>query len=89
MNAHGEQQTFFNWDTFNNEPNNLGGFSETLSGEQKWGEHHVEMLLSAWPAENTRNGKWNDFASLPSTQQNRIAYGKNNLVVCTFVVDNC
>ena len=81
MNAHGEQQTFFNWDTDNNEPNNLGNVNEPV-----WGEQHVEMLLSAWPAENTRNGKWNDFASLPSTQQNRIAYGKNNLVVCTYVV---
>ena len=85
MNAHGEEQTFFNWDTDNNEPNNIGLFSETLSGEQQWGEHHLEMLLSAWPAENARNGKWNDMHNHESTQ-NRIAYGKNNLVVCTYVV---
>ena len=73
MNAHGEQQTFFNWN--GGEPNNF------LNNKQD-GEPNVEMLLSG---NANQNGKWNDMYNHASTQK-RVNYSKNNLVVCTYVV---
>ena len=73
MNVHGELQTFFNWN--GNEPNNH-------QNSKQDGEDNVELILSG---NSNQNGKWNDMYNHASTQ-NRVAYGKNNLVVCTFVV---
>jgi len=73
MNAHGELQTFFNWN--GNEPNNY-------QNSKQDGEDNVELILSG---NSNQNGKWNDMYNHASTQ-NRVAYSKNNLVVCTFVV---
>lgn len=73
MNDHGNLQTFFNWN--GNEPNNY-------QNSKQDGEDNVEMILSG---NDNQNGKWNDMYNHASTQ-NRVAYGKNNLVVCTFVV---
>ena len=73
MNAHGQLQTFFNWN--GNEPNNY-------QNSKQDGEDNVELILSG---NDKQNGKWNDMYNHASTQ-NRVAYGKNNLVVCTFVV---
>ena len=73
MNAHGEQQTFFNWN--GGEPNNF-------TNNKQDGEPNVEMLLSG---NANQNGKWNDMYNHASTQK-RVNYSKNNLVVCTYVV---
>ena len=66
----GGYQTYFNWN--GNEPNDYGS-----------GEDNVEMILSG---NANQNGKWNDMLDRPSTQEDRVAYGNNNLVVCTFIV---
>jgi len=72
MTTQGDLQTYFNWN--GNEPNNYG----------KNGEDNVELILSG---NSNQNGKWNDMLDRPSTQD-KVAYGNNNLVVCTFTVPN-
>lgn len=51
-----------------------------------WGkkEDNVELILSG---NSNQNGKWNDMYNHPSTQD-KVAYGNNNLVVCTYTVPN-